>query len=188
MAGIKSGTAYVDVVLGAVSGLRKSMHDAVVGADTGAGAKAGKKIGDELSAGSTGWLAGFRSSISSAFGGVASAVATARKHIKTLSDELGRLAYQFQFAGAMATIAFTAPVAGLAALGAAIGVKFAVQVEDAMVALKALLPAGYNVEALIKRLQRLAIASPVFDSASVITFTQRMVSAGVEVSKTERFL
>lgn len=138
--------------------------------------------------GALGGVRAFTSAIGSAIAAVPGLLITAGKHLEDFSKKVGMLAYQFQFAGAMMTLAFTAPVVGVGILGAAIGVKFAVQVEDAMIALKALLPAGYDVAALIKRLQQLAIQSPVFDSASVITFTQRMVSAGMEVGKTERFL
>jgi tape measure domain-containing protein len=115
-------------------------------------------------------------------------MASASKAVQNFGRTIGMASYQAQNLGLLLTAAFTVPVVGIAAAGAAIGIKFAVQVEDATVALKSLLPAGYNVAALIKRLQTLAIQSPVFDSAAVITFTQRMVAAGLEVSKVERFL
>lgn len=133
-------------------------------------------------------VASMISALGSSLGAIPGLLVSAGTHLRHFASAVGQLAYQFQFAGILMTAAFTAPLAGIGIAGAAIGIKFASQVEDAMVALKALLPAGYDVAALIKRLQQLAIASPVFDSAAVITFTQRMVAAGVEVGKTERFI
>ncbi|HSN23128.1 MAG TPA: tape measure protein [Methylomicrobium sp.] len=128
------------------------------------------------------------SSVGSALATIPGAVATVGSAMSGVSRQLGIAAQQAQYMGFTMLAAFTAPVAAVGILGAAIGIKFAVQVEDATVGLKALLPAGYNVEALIKRLQALAIKSPVFDTAGVITFTQRMVAAGLEIGKVERFL
>lgn len=109
-------------------------------------------------------------------------------HLGTLGRQIGFASYQMQAMGVISSLVFTAPVIGVGILGTAIGVKFAAQIEDATIALKALLPAGYNVADLVKRLQQIAIQSPVFDSASVVQFTQRMVAAGIEIGKTERFI
>ena len=204
MGGIKAGTAYVAVKLSAVQGLRKQLAAEVTAAASSAGRRASKKLGDELDGRPAGrkfkstfvrGLAGIGAATATAVSGVGTALAaTTRgilatgKHLEAFSRQVGMLAYQAQYAGLMLSLAFTAPVVGIGVAGAAIGVKFAMQVEDATIALKALLPAGYDVAALIKRLQQMAIASPVFDSAAVITFTQRMVAAGVEIGKTERFL
>jgi tape measure domain-containing protein len=106
----------------------------------------------------------------------------------SLSRQIGIASSQAQSMGFIMLAAFTAPAAAIGILGAAIGVRFAVQIEDATVGLRALLPAGYDVEALVKRMQALAVKSPVFDTAGVLTFTQRMVAAGLEISKVERFL
>jgi tape measure domain-containing protein len=108
--------------------------------------------------------------------------------LKSAGQAVGMAAYQVQYAGVMMTAAFTAPVVLATGLAAAVGIKMASAIEDATVALKALLPAGYDVQALLKRLQALAQASPVFDTAGLTTFTQKMVAAGIEIGKTERFL
>jgi tape measure domain-containing protein len=171
-----------------------------LGRSGAAGFSAGfKDLGRSVS---SAW-SGFTTSARAAVSGFASAVVTATsaaasafdnlrtrvaKSAKSISSQVGMMAYQLQYAGLVASVAFTAPVTALGVFAAAIGVKFAAQIEDATVALRALLPAGYDVAALVKRLQDMAVKSPVFDSASLLVFTQKMVAAGVEIGKTERFL
>lgn len=128
------------------------------------------------------------SAVTSSIARIPGMMSTASAAVTSFGRQIGTAAYQAQNLGLLLSVAFTAPVVGISILGAVIGVKFAAQIEDAQIALKALLPAGYDVAALVKRLQQQAIASPVFDSASVIVFTQRMVAAGIEIGKTERFL
>lgn len=104
------------------------------------------------------------------------------------SNKMGFLSFQIQNFGIVTSAAFTAPVAAITAFGAAIGIKTAADIENATNALKYLLPATVNVEDVLKRIQQIAIQSPVFDTADLLQYTQTFTSAGVEISKTERFL
>lgn len=104
------------------------------------------------------------------------------------SNKMGFLSFQIQNFGIVTSAAFTAPVAAITAFGAAIGIKTAADIENATNALKFLLPAGEDVEGVLKRIQKIAIDSPVFDTADLLQYTQTFTSAGVEIGKTERFL
>lgn len=128
------------------------------------------------------------SSTGRAFSTIGSAVTRASAQIDAFSKKLGFLAFQFQNLGLLGTVAFTAPVVAVAGLGAAIGINVASQIENATAALKFLLPKGYDLEALLNRLRKVAQESPVFDTADLIQFTQTFTAAGVEIGKTERFL
>jgi tape measure domain-containing protein len=130
--------------------------------------------------------------LGSAITGVFSSVPGALKKIETglnaVSQKIGFTSFQFMNLGFIASTAFTAPVAALLTFGAVIGIKTASQIEQATAALKALTPAGTDVEALIKRLQLLAQRSPIFNTVDVVTFTQKMVASGLTVKQTEAFL
>lgn len=130
----------------------------------------------------------FGANIGEAFASLPGKIATAGQAVDSFSKRIGFLSFQLQNFGIIASTAFTAPVAGILAFGAVIGIKTAVQIENATAALKSLTPAGTDVEALIKRLQKLAQESPIFNSADLITFTQRMVASGLTIQETEAFL
>lgn len=104
------------------------------------------------------------------------------------SQKMGFLSFQIQNFGILASVAFTAPIAAATTFATVIGVKTAAQIESATNALKYLLPAGVDVEKLLERLKKTAIESPIFDTTDLIQYTQKFTAAGVEVSKTERFL
>lgn len=110
------------------------------------------------------------------------------KVLDKTSQKMGYLSFQIQNFGLIATGVFAAPTSAALAFGAVIGVKTASDIENATSALKYLLPAGTDVEAVLKRIQKIAIDSPVFDTADLLQYTQTFTSAGVEISKTERFL
>lgn len=112
----------------------------------------------------------------------------ASKSIDSFSKKAGFLAFQLQNLGFVASAAFTAPVLAIFGFATAIGVITAARIEQATAALKFLLPVGYDLEALLKRLQKTAEQSPIFDTTDLIQFTQTFVAAGVEIGKTERFL
>lgn len=128
------------------------------------------------------------SSSMSAFSKIPGHVATARKAVDDFGKRVGFLAFQLQGFGTIASLAFTAPVAAALGLATVVGLKTAASIEQATASLKALTPAGTDVEALIKRLQALAIKSPIFNSTDLITFTQKMVASGLSVKQTEDFL
>lgn len=176
---VKAGTAYIAFEPIGLTELKRKLQAQVTAASQSAGNAGSRVLSNAVSSGTA---------VTRMFGRVNSAMAGTSRALRNLGSQVGMLGYQFQMAGAMASLAFTAPVAAITAAGTAVGLKFAMNVENAMVALKALLPAGYDVDALMKRLQKTAVASPVFATDDLITFTQRMVSAGISVKTTERFL
>lgn len=110
------------------------------------------------------------------------------KMLDSAAQKAGFLAFQIQNFGIISTIAFTAPTAAALGFASAIGITTAAKLESATAALKYLLPAGYDVEALLNRLKKIAIESPIFDTTDLIQYSQKFTAAGVEISKTERFL
>ena len=133
-------------------------------------------------------LSGLGSAISSVFSSVPGALKKVENGLQAVSQKIGFASFQFMNLGFIATTAFTAPVAALLTFGTIIGIKTASQIEQATAALKALTPAGTNVEALIKRLQQLAQKSPIFNTVDIVSFTQKMVASGLTVKQTEAFL
>lgn len=105
-----------------------------------------------------------------------------------LGQRIGFLGFQLQNMGFLMATAFTAPLVGLGILATVIGVKTAAKIETATNSLKHMLPVGYDVEALVKRLQVLAQKSPVFDSTDVLVYTQQLVAAGIQINKVEKFM
>jgi tape measure domain-containing protein len=110
------------------------------------------------------------------------------KSLDSASQRMGFLSFQIANFGIIASAAFTAPTVAALGFASAIGIKTAAEIESATNALKYLLPAGYDVESLLKRLQKIAIESPIFDTTDLIQYAQVFTAAGVEINKTERFL
>lgn len=110
------------------------------------------------------------------------------KMLDSAAQKMGFLSFQIQNFGIIASAVFTAPIAGALGFATAIGIKTAAQIESATAALKFLLPQGYNVEALLNRLKKIALESPIFDTADLITYTQKFTAAGVQIDDTTRFL
>jgi tape measure domain-containing protein len=104
------------------------------------------------------------------------------------AQRMGFLSFQIMNFGFVASAAFSAPTVAALGFASVIGIKTAAEIESATNALKYLLKPGYDVEALLKRLQRIAIESPIFDTADLIQYAQVFTAAGVEIDKTERFL
>lgn len=125
---------------------------------------------------------------SAGFSRIRTVVSESSAALDTFSKKIGFLAFQMQNLGVVASLAFTAPVAAILTFGAAIGIQTAAQIEQATAALDFLLPKGYDLEALLGRLQVIAQKSPIFGTADLIQFTQTFVAAGVEIGRTERFL
>lgn len=132
--------------------------------------------------------ANMTSAVVSSFRAIPGHIAAAGKAVDNFGKKVGFLAFQLQGFGTIASLAFTAPVAAAVGLATIVGVKTAASIEQATASLKALTPAGTDVEALVKRLQALAQKSPIFNTADVITFTQKMVASGLSVQDTEAFL
>lgn len=110
------------------------------------------------------------------------------KMLDRTAQKLGFLSFQIQNFGLIASVAFTGPTVAALTFASVIGVKTAAELETATNALKFLLPAGVNVEQVFQRLKKIAIESPIFDTKDLLHYTQQFTAAGVEISKTERFL
>lgn len=131
---------------------------------------------------------GITNSVVSGFRAIPGHIVAAGKAVDAFGKRIGFLAFQLQGFGIIATVAFTAPVAAAIGFATVVGIKTAASIEQATASLKALTPAGTDVEALIKRLQKLAQQSPIFNTTDIVTFTQKMVASGLSVQKTEAFL
>ncbi len=119
---------------------------------------------------------------------VSKAMDMASHTLSQLSTRIGLASFQMQLLGGFATTFLTGPVAFALGGMAQWGYQFAVATDQATASLKALLPPGYNVEGLVQRLQKLAIKSPAFNADDVITYTSKLVGAGMEIGKTERLM
>ena len=128
------------------------------------------------------------SAISSAFSTGWAKAQEFGKMLDKASQKMGFLSFQIQNFGILASAVFTAPIAGALGFATAIGIKTAAQIESATAALKFLLPPGYDVEKLLNRLKKIALESPIFDTADLITYTQKFTAAGVQIDDTTRFL
>lgn len=128
------------------------------------------------------------SSVSSSFSSGITKVQEFGKHVGDASQKMGFLSFQIQNFGIIASAVFTAPIAGALGFATAIGIKTAAQIESATAALKFLLPVGYNVKGLLDDLKKIALESPIFNTADLITYTQKFVAAGVGIDETTRFL
>lgn len=107
-------------------------------------------------------------------------VARMNKNLENLTRQLRASGFEGYLMGQALTRAFTLPIGAAVGFGNAFGISVAATLERTQVALKALLPPGYDVQSLIQRLQKLAIESPVFNVAQVTQFTRQLVGAGVE--------
>jgi tape measure domain-containing protein len=126
--------------------------------------------------------------ISNAFTGAWTKAQEFGKVLDKASQKMGFLSFQIQNFGILASAVFTAPIAGALGFATAIGIKTAAQIESATAALKFLLPKGYDVVKLLNTLKKIALESPIFDTADLITYTQKFTAAGVQINDTTRFL
>lgn len=176
---VRAGTAYIAFEPMGLADLRARLMAAITAA-AAAAARAGNNALNNIGRlGTTG---------TTAFTRMTAAMTAAATALRTLGTALTTLGFQLQILGATMSLVFTAPIALITTAGLAIGLKYAANVETATAALKALLPAGYDVAALMERLEATAVASPVFAVDKLVTFTQKMVASGAEISKVETFL
>lgn len=110
------------------------------------------------------------------------------KFFSDIGTRLGIASFQVQMFGQALTMAFTLPALAGGALFAKSGLSFAANVDKATAGLKAMLPAGYDVEALIGRLNKMAVDSAAFNADDVITYTQKLTAAGNPIKKTEQLM
>ena len=98
-------------------------------------------------------------------------------------------AFGFAFIGIGATLsAISAPIDAAIFRIAKLGLETAASYERALASIKAISPAGTDVEALFKRLAKLAIDSPVFNVDDIVNFTQKLTASGIPITQTERLL
>lgn len=116
------------------------------------------------------------------------ALGMASEAARGLSNEIGLSAFRLQMMGGVLTGTITAPILAATKAIVSFGLQTAMSLENAEIALAALLPPGYDVEALLNRLKTLAISSPVFAIDQLEDFTKRLVGATVPIEKTEQIL
>lgn len=116
------------------------------------------------------------------------ALGMASEAARSLSNEIGLSAFRLQMMGGVLSAFVTAPLLEAAKAIGTFGLETAMSLENAQVALSALLPPGYDVEALMKRLQAFAIASPIFAIDDITNFTKRLVGAQIPIEQTEQLL
>lgn len=184
---VRAGVAYVDVRLGSIEKFQKELA-AKVGATIEAISKIAKKSAKDIEKNATQPITGFLGRLDAALSSIPGRLGNLRKYFEGVSSSIGMASFQMQNFGLISTVALTAPVAALGTLATIIGVGVAAKIEQAAASLKAILGPGYDVEALIKRLQKLAIESPIFNTSDLIVFTQQMVAAGLSIKDTEKFL
>lgn len=123
------------------------------------------------------------------FGGMFQAAT--RESARFFSDfgtRIGIASFQIQMFGQSLTRVFTLPVLAGGGAFAKVGLEFATNIDKATAGLKAMLPAGYDVEALVKRLNDLAVNSAAFNADDVVTYTQKLTAAGNSISDTEKLM
>lgn len=99
--------------------------------------------------------------------------------IGAFSQRLGLLSFQVTNLGFTLSAAFSAPVAALATLAGAVGVKSATIIEDATVAFTTLLGTQDRANTFLRTLRDFANTSPIFDLDNVIQFSRNLLGAGV---------
>jgi tape measure domain-containing protein len=133
----------------------------------------------------TGALSGLKS-VGSFIGDLPGKLATAGESLGKFGQKLGLLGFQIKSLGAQLTLAFTAPVVGLGILTTAIGLKLAASIETVTVVMtKKFGPAGAK---FVVQLEKMAAASPVFDTTSILEYAQRFTAAGLNIKQTMDFL
>lgn len=194
--GIRLTNAYVEIgpdvntvqfsLAGARAGqaFAKAMNDAATKAANAPAAKITKDV-------EAAWSS-VRSTITSAATGAANAVVgsmqVASKSVSILANTVNSTAGGLRSFGTAMTQYVSAPIALASAAATKFGLDMAMNLEDATVALRALLPAGYDVDAMLTRLQAFSKSSPVFDISQVLDFTRTLVGAGVAAQQTEPML
>jgi tape measure domain-containing protein len=124
------------------------------------------------------------------FGGglFANATAASAKFFSDFGTRIGIASFQLQMFGQSLTKVFTLPVIAGGGAFAKAGLEFATNIDKATAGLKAMLPVGYDVEALVKRLNQLAVDSAAFNADDVVTYTQKLTAAGNSISDTEKLM
>lgn len=103
----------------------------------------------------------------------------AHNGLKHFSEGLSNASYKVMQFGYTATAGLTAPIAGLTALGTAIGIKVAADIEVAAAAFQTFLGSADAAQAMIRQLRDFSNQSPLFDTSSAIDFAQRLLAVGV---------
>lgn len=181
-----ANSALMKTLSAGFSGVGKALSSAITGSITSA----------RGAVGTLNTLAGTIRAVGTAALGAAGAVGRglwrglnlASDAARSLGSHLGIMSFQVQMVGGMLTSLVTGPLAAASIGLAKWGLETAMVMEDATVALKAILPAGYDVEGLVSRLNKLAIESPVFAIDQLFDFTRKLVGAGIEAEKAEVIL
>lgn len=164
--------------------------------NTGQWVREGQRAGNAFSAAAVAEARGldghFGAAGSRAGGGFASGLMSglqsASRALSSFGQSISNTGQHLSGLGFGLTAAITAPLATAGIALTAFGLSAAMSFEKAAATFKALLPVGYDVEALMKRLRTLATDSPVFDAEVLTRYAAKFTAAGMEISKTERFL
>ena len=81
--------------------------------------------------------------------------------------------------GSLMTLGFSAPVAAITGLGAAVGINLVSKIQGARISFEAFMHSGKKASDMIKRLRDYATKSPIFDTPNVIEYAQRLMGVGV---------
>lgn len=138
--------------------------------------------------GAVGAASSLTSGIASIGSTAISSFGRASDSLRNFSSHVGIASFQLQILGGMLTSMVTGPLVAAGVGLAKWGLQTAMNVEDAQIALRAILPPGYDVAALIERLQKLSVESPVFNIEEIFTFTRTLAGAGIEAQKVEPVL
>lgn len=159
-----------------------------IGHDMRAMAAAFSRHGDEIGRNLSYGVSTGMGTMRSAFSAASDAIHGISSSLTTVGYGLQNVGSQAVFLGHSLTAVITGPLAVAAAGLSYWGLKTGMNLEDAKIGLRAMLPPGYDVEALMGRLVKLATSSPVFAIDQVTQFTRKLVGAGVEAGKAELLL
>lgn len=110
-------------------------------------------------------------------------VRRANEALGAFSQRLGLLSFQVTSLGFTMSAAFSAPVAAITALAAAVGIQSATIIEDATVAFTTLLGTQERADRFLRTLRDFAASSPIFDLDNVIQFSRNLLGAGVRAER-----
>ena len=105
-----------------------------------------------------------------------------RSAMSKVGTAISQAGMKAQRLGTIMTIAFSAPIAALTGLGAALGIQLVNQIQSARISFDAFMHSGAKASSMIKRLRAYATASPIFDTSNVIQYAQRLMGVGVSAS------
>lgn len=102
--------------------------------------------------------------------------------LRSLGSHIGIASFQLQILGGMLTSLVTGPLAAAGIALAKFGLTAAMNLEDAIVGMEALL--GFDPTPLVSRLRDLATSSPVFAFDEITDFARKLLGVGLDSERT----